>query len=917
MHFELKLWVHVSHEFSIERITASIIESIQSSPFHSDNLNTLQMYLEKLLRGRRYLLVLDDYWRESWHDWEKLKLPLLKGAVGSKILVTTRSVVVAGVLGTSDPYQLQYLQEKDCWLLFCHYALDTEIHANGSGDFLHERFKEEVLQKCKGLPFIAASLGHRLHQENDRSKWAAILQEENWDSSISDFIRALRLSYVQLDSHLKPCFAYSSIIPRKFQFEEEWLIQHWMAQGFIQANPNTSKTMEDTGRSYFRSLFDQSFFQRAHVDPTGERETYNLSEMMHDLALHVSGADCKCYTVGRPYDVSGKVRHLTVVFNKLVSQDIFEVISGGEFLHTFVVVGGSEDFVLRIPDDIGKRFTRLRTLDLSNFGVTKLPESIGKLKHLRCLQLRSTKVRSLPESICDLYNLQTLGLRNCYDLEELPPKIKNFRKLRHIDLAMTHDPRHNFCKLRCMPKDIGLLTDLQTLSRFVISKRSWLHRAGLGELAHLNNLHGKLLISNLHLVKDVQEAAHARLSSKQFLQKLEFSWSNNNNEQSEKISEHLKTPTVIKELASKQFFQKLELSCSSKNNEQAEQILEHLKASIAIKELAISGYTGMACPSWLGSADYTNLLTVSLGDFKSCSVLPTLGMLPHLENLHLKGWDRLISMNCSTFCGCNFEKDGLQKARFKSLKKLHLERMYRLQRWDGDDRCAFPSLLELVFENCCKLEQATHSLPSLTKITVEGSPDFHGLRSFPSLKYVNVNASGEWIWGSWRALSSPISITLCKMPTVHFPSGLGHLHTSLQRLEISHCEQLVSIPEDWPPCNLIHFSVRHCPHLRELPSGIQHLRALEDLEIIACGQLSHLPEMSGLISLIRLEIADCGSIQSLPHASLPRSVQFLSINKCPRLARSCMNSGSADQVKIKNIFSVWIDGCEVSTSAEC
>ncbi|KAL6641286.1 hypothetical protein ACP70R_019467 [Stipagrostis hirtigluma subsp. patula] len=190
MYFELKLWVHVSHEFNIKRITASIIESIEGSPFHSDNLNTLQMRLEKLLRGARYLLVLDDYWNESWHNWDKLKLPLLKDAGGSKIIVTTRSAVVARVIGTSAPYQLQHLQDEDCWLLFCHHALGTQIHAHNFRDFLNRRLKEEVLRKCKGVPFIAICLGHRVHQENDLSNWTAILLEENWDST-SHLIGAL------------------------------------------------------------------------------------------------------------------------------------------------------------------------------------------------------------------------------------------------------------------------------------------------------------------------------------------------------------------------------------------------------------------------------------------------------------------------------------------------------------------------------------------------------------------------------------------------------------------------------------------------------------------------------------------------------------------------------------------------------
>jgi hypothetical protein len=58
------------------------------------------MRLEKLLRGKRYLLVLDDYWSENWQDWDKLKRSFVSGARGSKIIVTTRSRKVAHFLGT-------------------------------------------------------------------------------------------------------------------------------------------------------------------------------------------------------------------------------------------------------------------------------------------------------------------------------------------------------------------------------------------------------------------------------------------------------------------------------------------------------------------------------------------------------------------------------------------------------------------------------------------------------------------------------------------------------------------------------------------------------------------------------------------------------------------------------------------------
>jgi hypothetical protein len=86
------------------------------------------------------------------------------------------------------------------------------------------------------------------------------------------------------------------------------------------------------------------------------------------------------------------------------------------------------------------------------------------------------------------------------------------------------------------------------------------------------------------------------------------------------------------------------------------------------------------------------------------------------------------------------------------------------------------------------------------------------------------------------------------------------------------------------------------------------------MEIIGCEKLSRLPEMNGLISLIRLEIAGCDSIRSLQNTVFPSSMQVLSIKNCPQLAESCKDG--IDRAKIKKIFSVWINGSEMPTSAQ-
>lgn len=138
-YFKPRPWVHVSSEFNVERITADIIESIEGCSFRSNNLDNLQRHLEKLLRGRRYLLVLDDYRSNSFPHWELLQRPFLSGAAGSKIIVTTSSSAVATSLGTSDYYRLYGLPQEDCWSLFLQYA-GIEFEASSFGDFLNNRY---------------------------------------------------------------------------------------------------------------------------------------------------------------------------------------------------------------------------------------------------------------------------------------------------------------------------------------------------------------------------------------------------------------------------------------------------------------------------------------------------------------------------------------------------------------------------------------------------------------------------------------------------------------------------------------------------------------------------------------------------------------------------------------------------------
>ncbi|XP_020081627.1 disease resistance protein RGA2-like, partial [Ananas comosus] len=127
-HFNLKMWVCVSHSFDVKRLTKQMIESATGKMQDDLSLDSLQVILQrKVMTSRRFLLVLDDVRREDdSEEWQKLCAPLRQGHQGSMILVTARSRRVADVMGTMEPIHLQSLSDDDCWKFLKSRAFGPE-----------------------------------------------------------------------------------------------------------------------------------------------------------------------------------------------------------------------------------------------------------------------------------------------------------------------------------------------------------------------------------------------------------------------------------------------------------------------------------------------------------------------------------------------------------------------------------------------------------------------------------------------------------------------------------------------------------------------------------------------------------------------------------------------------------------------
>ena len=103
--FEKKLWGCISDIFDVQRIVKEIVEQLTDGK-HEGSLEILQNKLREKLKGKKYLIVLDDLWNEDNNKWLLLRNLLMGGARGSRIVVTTCSSKVAEITGTTSHYEL-------------------------------------------------------------------------------------------------------------------------------------------------------------------------------------------------------------------------------------------------------------------------------------------------------------------------------------------------------------------------------------------------------------------------------------------------------------------------------------------------------------------------------------------------------------------------------------------------------------------------------------------------------------------------------------------------------------------------------------------------------------------------------------------------------------------------------------------
>ncbi|PHT69253.1 hypothetical protein T459_28740 [Capsicum annuum] len=161
-HFNLTAWFCVSEPYDAFRITKGLLQQIGSLQV-DDNLNQLQVKLKESLKGKRFLIVLDDMWNENYNEWNDLWNVFVQGGIGSKIIVTTRKESVALMMQT-EQISMDTFSIDDSWSLFKRHAfenMDPMEHPE------LEEVGKQIVAKCKGLPLALKTLTGMLRSKSE------------------------------------------------------------------------------------------------------------------------------------------------------------------------------------------------------------------------------------------------------------------------------------------------------------------------------------------------------------------------------------------------------------------------------------------------------------------------------------------------------------------------------------------------------------------------------------------------------------------------------------------------------------------------------------------------------------------------------------------------------------------------------
>ncbi|WMV53803.1 hypothetical protein MTR67_047188 [Solanum verrucosum] len=435
--FDKHAWVTISQEYNQRQMLLEVASSITGSNQKMSD-NQLMEIVYRGLKGRRFLIVIDDIW--STEAWDQIQRIFPNDDNKSRILLTTRLKYVANYVSSLDypPHSKSFLSLEDSWNLFTE-KLFKKDHCP---PFLEEIGKH-IVQQCRGLPLsvvVVAGLLGKMDPTHDN--WKKV--EENLNSffgTVSERCQSiLSLSYNYLPQYLKACFLYVGGFPEDREINVSKLIRLWIAEQFVKARNN--KRLEVVAEEYLQELIDRSLILTGTQRVNERMKTCKIHDLLRQLCLsethtenvvHIMNGNVPMFLLEAIDD-----QRRVIVLSKLEEKQVYPPMHSNGITSTARTFISMQYFYYSdFPKgicSIVSEFKLLKVLDVLNVWLD-FSSVIPELVHLRYVAANIEEALSLDK----LRNLQTIILHRNISVNrptalEQPLDIWRMSELRHVDI---------------------------------------------------------------------------------------------------------------------------------------------------------------------------------------------------------------------------------------------------------------------------------------------------------------------------------------------------------------------------------------------------------------------------------------------------------------------------------------------------
>ncbi|XP_034678231.1 disease resistance protein At4g27190-like [Vitis riparia] len=491
--FSIVIWITLSREWDLKSIQAQIAQRLKMEEKTKECPESLAARIcERLKREQKFLLILDDVWKEI--DLDALGIPRPDDQAACKIILTTRFLNVCRGMKTDREIAIHVLNDDEAWKLFCKNAGEAVIVED------IEPVAKAITKECGGLPLAISVMGTSMRKKTSKHLWEYALKElqrsvpHNIYGVEDKVYKPLKWSYDSLQGNLQSCFLYCSLYPEDFSIDISELVQCWLAEGLLDVDEQQSyEDIYNSGVALVENLKDCCLLENGDADRSC---TVKMHDLVRDVAIWISSSledECKSLVqsgIGLSKfpesRLTPSLKRISFMRNELTRLPHIQIPCS----EASTLLLQNNNTLERVPEAFLLGFQALRVLNLSDTDIHQLPPSlihlgelralflsncrwlnelppVGRLSKLQVLDCSKSGILKLPEGMEQLSNLRELNLSGT-------EKLKTFRaglisRLSGLEILDMRDSSYRWClKTETNEGNAALLEELGCLERLIV-----------------------------------------------------------------------------------------------------------------------------------------------------------------------------------------------------------------------------------------------------------------------------------------------------------------------------------------------------------------------------------------------------------------------------------------------------------------